>query len=156
MLLVTSAVAQEDCTPIEPRKWEGTPTVGNGWIGVTWFEQNGCTWAGAEGLNGLDTIVWDVSGYGGLTAAVLGKQANDSVHRALKGAFLNDRCQRISYWGMTEPLVPYSVTIPEEAQWVMIIQEYGGFNTEVTMETSGRQCEEVVTPTKPSRKQKRG
>lgn len=155
MLLMATAAA-EDCTPIPPKTWEGTlkyPT--GGWIGVTAFEEGGCTWAGADSLNESDAIVWDVSGYGSTTASITSVQENEVTHRGLQGFFLNENCERGGSWGITEPDTPYSIGIPDGAKWVVIFQQYGGANTKVTMETAGRICEPVEEPTKPPKKKKK-
>jgi hypothetical protein len=155
MLLMASAAAEDLCTPIAPKKWEGTLKYGGGgWVGATTFEQGSCTWSGADALNEGDTIIWDVSGYGGVTASVTSKQANSAVHRGLQGYFFNDKCERGGAWGITEANTPYSVGIPEGAQWFVAYQEYGGFSTQVTLETAGRECEEVVAPKPPKKKKK--
>lgn len=156
MLLVVSAAAQEGCTPVPPKKWEGTLKVGSGgWIGGTTFSQGRCSWGPAEALNGGDVIIWDVSGYGGLSASISSKQANDAVYFALQGYFYDDECRRGGAWGFTEANTPYTVGIPERAQWIVILQEYGGTNTQVAMETAGRVCVEEVAPTAPPKKKKK-
>lgn len=152
IVLMASAGAQDLCTPVEPKKWEGTLKVGDqGWAGGTLFEQ-GCTWNGADALNEGDVIVWDVSGYGGVTASITSKQAVAAVHRPLLGYFYNEACERGGNWGFTEPNTPYAVGIPEGAKWFVVYQQYGGVQTTVTMETAGRTCEEVETPTPPKKK----
>lgn len=152
MLVMTSAAAQDVCTPVEPKKWEGTINAGlGGWVGTTTFGQ-GCTWNGADQLNGADTIVWDVSGYSGVTASVT-QQSTDPLFHPLEGYFLNENCEAGGSWGPTELNTPYTVGIPEGAKWVVIFQEYGGVGTTVTMETPGRKCEPVAT--KPPKKKKK-
>lgn len=153
-LLVASAAAQDVCTPVAPKKWEGTITFGGGWVGTTTFEQGGCSWSGADQLNGSDAVVWDVTGYGGVTASIT-QSPSPAVHRGLQGYFLNENCERGGSWGMTEPNTPYAIGVPEGAKWVVIFQQYGAVNTTVTMETAGRECEEeVVTPKPPKKKKK--
>lgn len=155
MLLMATAAA-EDCTPIQPKKWEGTLTYGGGgWIGGTVFTEGGCTWAGADSLNGSDTIVWDVSGYGGTTASITSAQDSEVTHRGLQGFFLNENCERGGSWGLTEADTPYSIGIPDGAKWVVVYQQYGGVSTKVTMETAGRVCEPVDEPVKPPKKKKK-
>ena len=156
LLLMASAAAQDLCTPIPPNKWEGTLKVGaQGWAGGTVFQQ-GCTWNGADALNEGDVIVWDVSGFGGVTASIEASQSNPALYRGVQGYFYNENCESGGSWGMTEPNTPYSVGIPEGAKWIVIYGQYGGFNTTVTMETAGRECEEeaVVTPKPPKKKKK--
>ncbi|HEX2295385.1 MAG TPA: hypothetical protein VHN37_08765 [Actinomycetota bacterium] len=151
-LVMASAAAQEGCVPIEPKKWEGTIAYGGGgWVGPNAFEQGGCNWNGAEALNGSDTIVWDVDGYGGVTASIT-QQSADPLFHPLQGYFLNENCERGGAWGSTEPGTPYTVGIPEGARWIVVIQEYGGVQTTVTMETPGRKCEPVETPKPPKKK----
>lgn len=154
VLLMTSAAA-EDCLPIEPKKWEGTLLYGGGgWVGGTAFEEQGCSWGAAEQLNGGDTIVWDVAGYGGLTASI-SSQESSLQHHGLQGFFLNEDCERGGSWGITERGTPYSVGIPEGAKWILIYQTYGGTQTTVTMETAGRACEDIETPKPPKKKKKK-
>jgi hypothetical protein len=151
IVLMASAGAQGLCTPVEPKKWEGTLMVGaQGWTGTTIFSQ-GCSWNGADALNGTDAIVWDVSGHGGVTASITSKQAVGAVHNPLLGYFYNEDCQRGGHWGFTEPNTPYAVGIPEGAKWFVVYQQYGGVQTTVTMETAGRTCADVETP-KPKKK----
>ena len=152
-LLMASAAAQTNCTPLQPKKWEGKLTVGaQGWAGANVFEQ-GCAWNGADGLNGSDTIVWDVSGYGGVTASVTTDQGGP-VHKGVQGYFYNENCERGGSWGISEEGTPYSLGIPEGAKWIVIYQQYGGVDTTVTMETPGRQCDDVATPKPPKKKKK--
>ncbi|HEV2755943.1 MAG TPA: hypothetical protein VG318_09235 [Actinomycetota bacterium] len=154
MLLMASAGAQDLCTPVEPKKWEGTLLLGEqGWVGTTLFSQ-GCSWNGADAVNGTDVIVWDVSGYGGVTASITSKQAVGAVHSPLLGYFYNEECQRGGHWGFTEANTPYAVGIPEGAKWFVAYQQYGGAQTTVTMETAGRTCEDVETPKPPKKKKK--
>ena len=154
-LVMASAAAQVPCTPIEPKKWEGTITYGGGgWLGTTTFERGGCTWNGADALNGSDTIVWDVSQHNGVTAT-LEHSSSDGLHHPLEGYFLNDDCERGGNWGSTEPDTPYTVGIPEGAKWIVVFQGYGGVDTTVTLETPGRKCEPVATPKPPKKKKKR-
>jgi hypothetical protein len=153
MLLMASAAA-EDCTPVPPKKWEGKITYGGGgWVGGTVFNEAGCSWSGADGLNGTDTIVWDVEGYGGATASITSTEA--VPHHGLQGYFLNENCERGGSWGITERDTPYSVGIPEGAKWIVIYQQYGGYDTTVTMETNGIVCEEVEEPKPPKKKKKK-
>ncbi len=154
VFVVATAAAQDACTPIEPKKWEGRIVYGGGgWAGGTVFERTGCTWNGADALNGSDTIVWDVSGYGGVTASLTHESAT-GLHHALQGYFLDERCTRLNHWGPTEPDTPFTLGIPEGAEWMVIIQTYGGVDTAVTMETPGRRCEPVETPAPPKKKKK--
>ncbi len=155
MLLIASAAAENVCTPVDPKKWEGTLKVGGGgWVGGTLYEQ-GCTWNGADALNEGDTIVWDVSAYGGVTGSITSSQPAGTVFRPLQGYFYNENCEKGGSWGPTEAGTPYAVGIPEGAKWIVIYQSYGAANTKVTMETAGRRCEEeVVTPKPPKKKKK--
>lgn len=154
-MLVASAAAQAPCSPVEAKKWEGTLAGGtNGWAGATAFEQGGCSWGAAAPLDQGDTIVWDVTGYGSLTASITSQQANAAVHRGLHGYFLNEECERGGAWGITEAGTPYAVGIPEGAHWIVIFQEYGGASTRVTMETAGRSCEDTGTHKPPKKKKK--
>jgi hypothetical protein len=156
MLLVASAAAQDVCTPVPPKKWEGTIKASSGgWAGTTVFAQ-GCSWNGADALNEGDTIVWDVGGYGGVTASITTEQAVGAVHAGVQGYFYNEDCQKGGAWGITEPDTPYAIGIPEGAKYIVVFQQYGGVSTKVTMETLGRECEPVeVTPTKPPKKKKK-
>lgn len=155
VLVMTSAAAQDVCTPLAPKKWEGTIAYGGGgWVGGNAFEQGGCSWNGADTLNGSDTIIWDVSEYGGATASITHESAT-GLHHALQGFFLNENCERGGNWGMTQQGTPYTVGIPEGAKWALIYQTYGGVRTTVTMETPGRQCEVVATPKPPKKKKPR-
>lgn len=152
MLVMASAAAQDLCTPVAPKKWEGTITYGGGgWVGSTVFEQAGCSWSGAEGLNGSDSIVWDVSGYDGVSATITQSSA-DGLHHPLQGYFLNENCERGGNWGATEENTPFGLGIPEGAKWIVILHSYGGVQTQVTMETPGRACEPVATPKPPKKK----
>jgi hypothetical protein len=153
-VLIASAAAEDLCTPVEPKKWEGTLKVGSqGWAGATLFSQ-GCTWNGADALNESDTIVWDVSGYGGVTASITQSQT-PGLHRGVQGYFYNESCERGGGWGFTEPNTPYAVGIPEGAKWFVAYQQYGGAQTKVTMETAGRTCAEDPETTKPPKKKKK-
>lgn len=153
MLVMASAAAQDLCTPIEPKKWEGTLTYGGGgWLGSTAFEEGGCSWNGADAINGTDTIIWDVQGYGGVTATITQTSA-DGLHHPVQGYFLNEDCERGGNWGFTEPNTPYALGIPEGAKWAVVYSTYGGVKTTVTMDTPGRKCEPVATP-KPPKKRK--
>ena len=154
MLLMASAAA-EDCIPLEPKKWEGTLTYGGGgWVGTTVFEQQGCSWGPGEPLSSADTLVWDVSGYGAMTASITSEDTNPVGHHGLSGYFLNEDCERGGTWGITQAGTPYSVGIPDGAKWIVIVQTYGGVSTTVTMETPERVCE-VVEPPKPPKKKKK-
>lgn len=152
MLLVTGAAA-EDCTPLEPKKWEGTLTYGGGgWVGTTVFELGGCSWGNAEAVDRTDTIVWDVADYNGATVSITSKEENAVHHHGLSGYFLNEDCERGGSWGATEAGTPYTLGIPEGAKWILVYQVYGGANTVVTMETPGRVCEEPEPPKPPKKK----
>lgn len=154
VLVLTSAAAQDTCTPIEPKKWEGSIAYGGGgWIGTTVFERSGCTWNGTERLNGSDTIVWDVTGYGGVTATLTHSSA-DGLHHELEGFFFDEHCERGDAWGVTEPDTPFAIGIPDGAKWIVIYQSYGGVETSVTLETPGRACDPVATPKPPKKTSK--
>lgn len=152
MLVMASAAAQDVCTPVAPKKWEGTIAYGgSGWVAPTVFENGGCTWNGADGLNGADALVWDVEGYGGVSATITQSSA-DGLHHPLQGYFLNENCERGGNWGFTEEGTPFSLGIPEGAKWAVVVQNYGGVQTTVTMDTPGRTCEPVATPKPPKKK----
>lgn len=154
MLVLTSAAAQDVCTPVEPKKWEGTIAYGGGgWVGGTTFETGGCSWNGAEAVNGSDSVVWDVDGYDGVTASLTQSSA-DGLHHPLQGFFLNDNCERGGSWGPTEEGTPYTVGVPDGAKWIVVYQTYGGVQTDLTLETAGRKCEPVETPKPPKKKKK--
>lgn len=154
MVVMASAAAQDVCTAIEPKKWEGTLTYGGGgWVGGAAFEQGGCTWNGADAVNGRDTLIWDVAGYGGVTATIT-QESTDPLFHPLEGYFLNENCERGGSWGDTEQDTPYTVGIPEGAKWIVVFQEYGGVETTVTMETPGRKCEPADAPKPPKKKKK--
>ncbi|HYP23400.1 MAG TPA: hypothetical protein VEV43_07495 [Actinomycetota bacterium] len=151
-VLVLASAAAQGCTPVEPKKWEGTITYGGGgWLAANVFEHAGCNWNGADALNGTDGIVWDVSGYGGVTATLTQSSAG-GTHHELQGFFLNENCERGGAWGFTEPGVPFTIGIPEGAKWIVVYQTYGGAQTNVTLETPGRKCEPVDAPKPPKKK----
>lgn len=154
VLVMASAAAQDVCTPVEPKKWEGTITYGGGgWVGGTTFEEGGCSWNGADALNGSDTVVWDVDGYDGVTASLTQVSA-DGLHHPVQGFFLNDNCERGGLWGPTEPDTPMTIGVPEGARWLVVYQTYGGVRTDLTLETPGRQCEPAESPKPPKKKKK--
>lgn len=152
--VMASAAAQDACTPVEPKKWEGTIAYGGGgWFAPNVFERGGCAWNGAEAVNGSDAIVWDVADYGGVTATLTQSSA-DGLHHELQGYFLNENCERGGAWGVTQQGVPYTIGVPEGAKWMVVFQAYGGVETTVTLETPGRKCEPVETPKPPKKKKK--
>ncbi len=154
MFVLASAAAQDVCTPVEPKKWEGSIAYGGGgWVGTTTFERGGCTWNGADALNGSDSVIWDVTGYGGVTASLTQSSA-DGLHHDLQGYFLNESCERGSHWGPTEPDTTFTMGIPEGAEWIVVYQIYGGVDTSLILETPGRKCEPVETPKPPKKKKK--
>jgi hypothetical protein len=121
--------------PVPPKDWEGTIMQSTAFPIVTLavFEGNGCDWAGLEGLNGFDTLVWDITGYEGLRVpATVTWTAPDPPPATLWGWYLDEECRRIA--GETfeqngeDRGKPLHVLMPTTAKW-MVLQAITVFAT---------------------------
>jgi hypothetical protein len=153
-VLTTGAMAAETCVPVPPASWTGELQVSGGFLTSSVFEKNGCSYRGADQVNGTDGLVFDVSGHGGLTLNVT---TNDSgpLGKGVQGFFLNENCERGGFWGFTQNKTPYPAPVPESAKWLLAYSDHGASTVSVAVESAGRTCEATPPPVKKKKKKRR-
>lgn len=152
-VLTAGSVTAQACITVEPARWDGEIQLGSSKVFGNVFLNNGCSYGGADQLNGTDHMVVDISGHGGLTLNVT---TNDSgpLAKGVSGMFLNENCEKGGFWGFTQNKTPYPAPAPEGAKWMYITPEYGAATVSVAVESAGRTCE-TTPPVKKKKKKKR-
>lgn len=127
------------CKSVPPKEWEGQILFpSGGFVTLTYFTNNDCSFEGQEQLNGFDALIIDVSEYGGLTASV--EWLDGLAISGVSGHFRTSDCQRQSSWGPAEQQVPYPVAIPKGANWMVFLVPIGSSNISIKMESEGKKC----------------
>lgn len=160
--LAGSAIGVE-CIPIAPKDVTGKITLVHpgASAATSLFEGNGCSWNGADAVNGLDGLILDVAGMGGTTGSATATVPNNGSLQlvALTAYYLDEGCAKVAGsdfdFGVTQSDSPESenVTIPEGAKWLVIAA--GGSVTNditVTLHSNGKDCPKVVPPKKKKKK----
>ena len=138
------------CVPVPPKDTTGhLENLHQGVsAAVTFFEQNGCDWAGFDQLNGTDGLALDVTGQAGTAGvtSVLGETGILGV--VVQGRFLDESCTPIggADWHVSssvasQPLTEL-VTIPANAKWMVIDNTNAnvGNDLNITVHSDGVAC----------------
>jgi hypothetical protein len=153
--LMAEAGAQDVCVALPPKEWTGTVAVGTGgWVTQSFFEHAACNWNGAEGLNGFDAYVMDISEYAGLPLSIETTAAASGVQPFLSGLFLNGECQRAGFFGTTDRGAPATASVPLEAKWIVIFPSAGASQVGLKITSPGRTCTAPKPVKKPPKKKK--
>lgn len=117
--------AAEKRKAVPPKDWEGTISVSHlTSVAALYFEGAGCNWGGAESLNGLDSLIWDVKDYAGLKVKTSWSYAQESSPGRLSGYFLNEDCARIAgvLWSHDRDKADewQTIEVPEDAVYSVI------------------------------------
>lgn len=162
--LTTSSVAAPVCTPLPPKKLEGTIMVvppARHSITASQFLDNGCDWAGMEQLNGFDAHVFDMTGIEGPTTITV---IAGPVGLALpyEHTTLDANCAPIGEVittgssGVDFPQ-PHKAEIPAGTKWMVstgdtVLPVNGNFATQVTVyvDFEGKVCPPVKKKKKKS------
>jgi hypothetical protein len=123
VMCLAASAAPVPCTPMPPEDFHGTLQAGvpgNVSFAASYFEQNGCDWAGADGLNGTDAYIVDVTGRTG-TGTVSGN-IQGGILPVMTAYFLSEACEAI---GEPQSFAAdgqntYAVTFPEGAKWLVV------------------------------------
>jgi hypothetical protein len=164
MLALASQAAGIECTPVAPKDVDGKINFAHEGpsLATSFFEANGCSWNGAEGLNGSDGIVLDVSEVGGTTGAVTATLPNGTSlqHTNLVAHFLDDTCAAIGGsnfdFGTSGVDNPESETlsIPVGAKWLVVAESANATNDiSINLHSNGKDCP-TATPTKKKKKKR--
>ena len=166
--MATSAVAQEPCVPLEPKKLEGSiefvPPVRKS-VAATYFQDNACTWNGNDQLNGTDAFVFDVTGIEG--PATITVNVDVGLQDSFEGILLDEACAQVGDLipfgsGQAEFPDPYVIDIAKGAKW-MIVQPGTSSpattsvaqSVQITLESAGKKCEVQQPPEKEKKKKKK-
>jgi hypothetical protein len=152
-LLTTGSMAAETCIPVAPARWDGQIQLPGSWLSGTTFLNNGCSFGGADELNGIDAWTVDITGHEGLTLNVTTTDSGP-LGKGVSGFFLNEKCEKGGFWGFTQNKAPYPVPAPEGAKWLFVTSEYGAGTVTVVAESAGRTCE-APAPVKKKKKKRR-
>jgi hypothetical protein len=126
----TLSVSTIASAAVPAKTWNGTVNLvvpkGTS-AAVTWFQKNRCAWKGATALNGLDGLVLDVTGYGGLGATATLKMGIAPFLVSGAGYYLNVSCGKIAggNWSHTADGHSFSITFPTGAKWLVITPTSG-------------------------------
>ena len=142
---------------IPPKDWSGTIRASHATsTAATLFKENGCSWAGAEALNGLDSIIWDVKDHAGLEAQTTWAVSQPgSAPPRLSGYFIDSSCRAINgvLWRHDRDTAdkPQTIVIPNGAVWAVVDATFIGVSPdiEVKMHSDG------YKPPKKKKKKKR-
>lgn len=156
--LVPASAGPTGRSEIPPKDWTGTIRASHATnSAATLFKENGCDWAGAEALNGLDSLVWDVKDYAGLEAKTTWKVSQTaSAPPRLSGHFIDAECRAINgvLWRHDRETAdkPQTIVIPNGAVWAVVDATFIGVSPdiEVTMHSDG-----YKPPKKKKKKKKR-
>jgi hypothetical protein len=143
---------------VGPKDWDANIAFSSfGFSGTqTFFEGNACDWAGSEdSLNGMDALIWDITGYEGLPAVYSWSAASD--FGAVQTVFITAECQRmggVAGGRAEEPDKPVEFLIPPLAKWITIVPIAPGatMDIDIKMHSDGTPKEE---PKKKKKKKRR-
>lgn len=148
MALSGMASAATPCVAQPPKDFQGTiqaAAPGSTSVAANYFQQNGCTWAGAD-LNGTDAWIVDIGGLVG-TGTISANIAAGFL-TTMSSYFLDDKCQPIGdpvLYGMSGD--SYAVNFPAGAKWMVTqvgyeggSQPYPAANVEISMRFDGKSC----------------
>lgn len=138
------------CEPIEPKDIDGHIEVvapGGSSFAVTYFQENGCDWAGSEDLNGSDGVILDAKGMGGTKGNLTGEMGTSAFVVAIKGEFLNESCEVIpgDEVYQTAGGEAFSVDIPDGAVWFAVtpVSQFPSSDVSVKLHSEGKVCKAV-------------
>jgi hypothetical protein len=150
VLCMGGGAAAVACVPTPPKDTTGHLNVLHQGpsAAISYFEQNGCDWAGMDQLNGTDGLVLDVTGQAGTAGvtSILGDTGILGV--VVQGRFLDEGCASISgaEWHISssvasQPLTEL-VTIPANAKWMVVENTNAnvGNDLNITVHTDGLEC----------------
>lgn len=123
---LTASASAQTCVPIPAKDSTGHVEVlhqGES-LAVSYFEQNGCDWAGFDQLNGTDGTVIDLTGHTG-TAGVTGTVGDTALlFVVVHGHFLDESCAPAGDWHVStaspENPLTEQVPIPAGAKWMAV------------------------------------
>lgn len=163
LMAVSAPSIAQACVPVPPRDLEGNiaflPVVRVS-ITASYFEQNGCDWAGSEQLNGLDAVVLDAEGLSGpasITAII-----NSGFATPMQVDFLDAGCAPLgdtNYFGSSAPVAPqaFVLTVPENTKWAVVQASAelpvgdASRDIDIQIHSDGKDCPDV----KPKKKKNR-
>lgn len=157
---MTASAAAVTCVPIEPKEWSGhlqTAHAGTS-VSTSFFEENGCDWAGFDQLNGADGLIFDVEGQVGSGNIIATLGPTSVLNAAFQGYFLDASCAKIEgsdfhvTGSLTSAPAADLVTIPVGAKWMEVNSTLGGLANDVTVtvRSDGLDC-----PKPPKKKKKK-
>lgn len=150
-LFLTFALGAESlaaCQSKPAKKWTGHivqyQRASTG-LADLWFQRNDCSWADQEELNGFDSVVFNVGGYGGVPAKLSWKHTGAGLPPdGVSVTFRFASCQPI-----TDPPIrsddgrAVAFTIPAGAKWATARVgpgSPGGSGVDVTIQSAGISC----------------
>ena len=140
-----AAEASSASGTIPPKTWTGTiqsDTIAGSLITAGAFQNNSCQWSGADQLNGVDGLVEDVTGYGGLKATLTWTADESAPNGALFITFYDASCNGILNSQSSQPVpdAPLALTIPTAAKYALVSwqQGLGAEGIHVTLKSPGK------------------
>jgi len=144
--MMASAVAAP-CVPVAPKDLGGHIEVafpGGRSLAASYFQENGCDWAGNDQLNGFDGLVLNVAGLGGTAGNMVVELGNSVFSVPVRGEFLDEACALIpdSEVFQSSDGEAYSIAFPTGAKWFVVSPESPAPSNDVTisLHSDGKVC----------------
>ena len=144
---LTASAAAAPCVPVPPKDVEGHIQFafpGGQSLAATYFQQNGCDWAGNDQMNGSDGLVLDVTGMGGTAGNMVVTLGTSAFSVPVRGEFLDDSCGLIadSEIFQSSDGEAYSIVFPETAKWFVVSPEtqFPSNDVTVSLHSDGKVC----------------
>jgi len=144
--LGASAVAAP-CLPVEPKDVSGHIQIalpGGQSFAATYFQENGCDWAGNDQLNGSDGLVLDVEGMGGTAGNMVVDLGTSVFSVPVRGEFLDGTCAPIadSELFQSSDGEAYTIAFPPDSKWLIVSPETANPSNDVSVSvhSDGKVC----------------
>lgn len=144
---MTASAVAAPCVAVPPKDVEGHIQVafpGGQSFAATYFQQNGCDWAGNDQLNGSDGLVLDVTGMGGTAGNMVVSLGSSLFSVPIRGEFLDESCGLIadSEIFQSSDGEAYSIQFPTGAKWFVASPEASFPSNDVTiaLHSDGKVC----------------
>ena len=144
---MTASAVAAPCAPVPPKDVQGHIQFafpGGQSAAVTYFQQNGCDWAGNDQMNGSDGLVLDVTGMGGTAGNMVVELGTSAFSVPVRGEFLDESCSLIpdSELFQSSDGEAYSIVFPEGAKWFAVSPEtqFPSNDVSISVHSDGKVC----------------
>jgi hypothetical protein len=144
---MTASAVAAPCVAVAPKDLSGKIQValpGGQSFAATYFQENGCDWAGNDDLNGFDGLVLDVAGLGGTAGNMVVSLGTSAFSVPVRGEFLDESCAIIADSEVFQASdgEAYSIAFPATAKWFIASPETPNPSSDVSiaLHSDGKVC----------------